>query len=375
MTIRNLHIVDILGLAGLEQVVIRICNKLDKTEFSCSICAINGIRDDAKCLLNDDVSVYSLARCKNEFARILELYKIIQAEKIDVLHSHNWGTFPVAFMAAKLSGVKAVFHTEHGRNSLDPRISLKREFFTNLFYPKINKVFCVSGELKDYFQAKFKLKNNDLEVVYNGVPLEVYEPQRKNPLIMKSLNLHDSDLVIGTVAIPRPVKNLNFCLDVLKSLLEKGFVAKLLLVGGDLSGEGIQDLRNYAEAIGVKQHVIFTGRSNDIPALLSVFDLYLNSSVFEGTSCSIIEALSCGVPVVASRVGGNPEIVVDNENGFTFSFNDLGDCVSSVIKIMSDIDLRRRLSYASREMAIQRFSLSRQVALIGSAYRKSLCKQ
>lgn len=332
-------------LGGLQRIVKLLIDMLDRTKFIPYLCCLDrgGVFCDQ--LENNSVETYILHRKPGLFdARLfIKLYKILKENKIDVIHSQS-GCMGYAALAGRMARVKVVIHTDHGRLIQDKWSAILEERISSLM---VNRVIGVSEELTEYLASEVKVKRKKLLTIINGVDVHKFRPlnseQRKK--LKEKIGLSDEDKILGTVCRLVPVKNLEFLIGCMPSIYEKVPECKLIIVG---DGPSKEQLVMYAKSLCIDSRITFVGERTDVEKLLPVFDIYVCTSLSEGTSMTILEAMSCGLPVVASAVGGNSRLV-DNSNGRLFPLNDADAFKRSIIELLEGNELREKAGQVSRD--------------------------
>ncbi|MDY0131695.1 MAG: glycosyltransferase [Desulforegulaceae bacterium] len=354
--IKIVHIVDSLGIAGLDQVVIRLANSVDKDKFEVFVCALKSFRKDAVNLLSSEVHFKCLSS-NSRFITIIRLLRFLQNNKINIVHSHNWSVLPSVFIARVISLKDIHFiHCEHGMDVGFSNFSFRRKCLSIFLYPRIDKLVCVSENLKDFFCKKFNVSN--LVVIENGVDESFFLPEDK--LDAKKRNGFPlNHVIIGTVAVPRPVKRIDFIIDLLKELRDLNQNVFFVHVGARKDSPAVKNLSRKASELDVLDRVLFLGVRHDINKILPGFDVYINTSLFEGTSCSVLEAMSVGLPIVASNVGGNSVLVNHSVNGLLFDTFKKNDALIMVSDLIQDEKKLISMGNKSRNIIIKKYSLKK----------------
>jgi len=182
----------------------------------------------------------------------------------------------------------------------------------------------------------------------------------------RSLGLRTDAFVFGTVARLDPVKDLETMLNAFSRCLEQLGDCTLVVVG---DGPERGRLGKLALALGVQKRVVFLGHRDDVRTLLPGFDLYLNSSITEGISITLLEAMSAGVPVIASRVGGTPEIIDTTDLGLLFQSRSSVELSDAMLRLGTDPEFRNRLSRDGRRRVCEHFALSSMARRYVDVYR------
>lgn len=172
------------------------------------------------------------------------------------------------------------------------------------------------------------------------------------------LGISPDNFVIGNIARMVPLKNHKFLITIFKELLKDFSKLKLVLVGG---GSLKRELEVYSEEIGLSNSVIFLGERKDIAELLTTFDLFILPSLTEGISITLLEAMAAGIPVVASEVGGNSEIIENKKTGLLIPVNNSLKWVETIESTVINDDMRKNLSEKARIMVTECFSLGAMI--------------
>lgn len=346
-----------MDLGGLQRVVNLMIRRIDKEQFEPYLCCLDrgGVFFDE--LGMESVPRYILGRRPGpfDFRLFLNLYRILKKNKIDIIHSQNGCSFYSA-LAGRLAGVKAIVHTDHGRLVPDRKVAKWEDRIASLM---MDRFIGVSEDLTEYLASQVKISIKKLMTIVNGVDTQRFvplEPEAREKA-RAVYGFDPGDKILGTVCRLDPVKNLELLIGNMPNICKAVPNCKALIVG---DGPAEPHLRNYAKSLGLDNKVIFAGRSSEIEKVLPIFDLYVNTSLSEGTSMTILEAMSCGLPVVASDVGGNPSLV-DSSNGSLFPAGNRKIFEQKVVDFLNSTDGLAELGRASRKKAETNFSFDRVV--------------
>jgi glycosyltransferase involved in cell wall biosynthesis len=194
-------------------------------------------------------------------------------------------------------------------------------------------------------------------VIYNGIaPLSVN--REKQQALRTELGVQPDETVIGTVARLDAVKNQALMLRATRALLDQNYKVRLLLVG---DGPERQNLQALATELNLGASVIFTGFQSQPADYLSLMDIFLLPSFTEGTSMTLLEAMSLGIPTVATRVGGTPEIVADGETGTLTESDNLGEFTSALKLLLEQPNTRQQMADKAKQRFSERFSVAQMV--------------
>jgi glycosyltransferase involved in cell wall biosynthesis len=350
-----------LSPGGTERLVIEICKQLTDRVDSMVVCL-----DDrgawAAELEAANIPVIALRRQPGfQPALSRQIARLITAHGIDVVHCHHYSPYVYGLLASLFTNARLVF-TEHGRLS-DAGPPVKRRLVNPLLSMLGGQVCAVSGDLKNHMVAEgFPARR--IQVVYNGI-----DPGRRPTAIHRQvaremLGLPLDGFVAGTVGRLDPVKNLRTMLQAHCMLLERQPDARLVIVGDGPERAALEAL---AGELNIAHAVTFAGYRSDVRALMPAFDVYLNTSAYEGVSLTILEAMAAGLPVVATSVGGNPEVVIDQETGMLVPSRPRA-IADAVGRLAFEPRRRRILGDAGRWRVMRHFSIARMVHDYASLY-------
>jgi glycosyltransferase involved in cell wall biosynthesis len=198
------------------------------------------------------------------------------------------------------------------------------------------------------------IPRGSIEVVYNGIAPLTYDDAEVTRLKTK-FAIADNELCIGTIARLDPIKNHSMMLHAFRRVLDIGIAAKLVIVG---DGEERQNIESLIKQLNLTANVVLTGYEAKPQALLAMMDIYLLSSLSEGTSMTLLEAMSLGKPCVVTDAGGNPEIITHQLNGFVTPNDDASQFAAAIVHLAKDVNTRTIMATAAKERFVQHFSAS-----------------
>lgn len=351
--LKIMYLVLDMDIGGLQRVINLLINGLDKERFTPYLCCLDRGGVFYEEIKNESIKTYILNRKPGLFDRKLfvNLYKAIKSNKIDIIHSNNGCTLYAA-LAGKLAGVKGIIHTDHGRLVPDRLGAKLEDRFSSIL---LDKFIGVSDELTEYLNATVKVNKKKLITVINGVDTKRFKSANvtERNRLREKLLLSPHDKIIGAVCRLDPIKNLEFLIRSMKSITKTLPNCKLLIVGDGASKENLEAL---TKEIDIEKNVKFIGRCNEVEKILPMIDIYVSTSLSEGTSMTILEAMSCGIPIIASKVGGNIRLV-DSANGILFPLNDEGAFVNGVIELFNQPDTLISMGKNSRKRIENNFSI------------------
>ena len=360
MPIRIMHVVDHLGKGGLENGLVNLINGLDPDRFEHVVYAMRRLGPNAG-RLPASVRVICLGKRDADFpVQTPRLARAIRQIDPHIVHSRNWAAVE-AVAAARWVRSCAAVHSEHGletdAQAKEPR---RRIWFRRLAYELAHRVLAVSHQLKDLHSRRTGFAAHRIEVIHNGVDGARFFPDSGARARMRAeLGIAAGEFCIGCVGNLLPVKDHLTALRAVDRLASVCPRWRLLI-----AGEGPE--RPRLEAF-IDQHPEWKGRVSlpgtidRIPELLNALDAYVLPSLSEGISNSLLEAMSAGLPVIATATGGNPEVVVDGQSGVLFPVGDFDKLAGELIRFGRNQELRARFAEQARSRVREEFSIDSMV--------------
>jgi glycosyltransferase involved in cell wall biosynthesis len=351
-----------LSPGGTERLVIEICRYLTGRVDS-TVCCLDHAGDWAAELAPLGIPVTALARQPGFRPTLaLDLARVITDRQIDVVHCHHYSPYVYGLLATVLHPRVRLIFTEHGRLA-DASVSRKRRLLNPMLACWPAQLCAVSADLLQHMVAE-GFPGNRLQVVYNGIDAGERPLRAHRQAARAALGVPGDALVVGTVGRLDPVKNLGALLRAFAALVVEHPAARLVIVG---DGPEREALLAAAHQFNVADRVVFAGYRADVRALMPAFDIYANTSSYEGVSLTILEAMAAGLPVVATRVGGNPEVVIDGETGRLVSGHP-HSMAGALVELADRPALRLAMGAAGRWRVKRHFSLDRMVEEYAAAY-------
>ncbi len=355
--IRLAHLVYDLGFAGKEQGIIKIVNHMDADRFEVDIVVFNRVYEDAFAADSSFEVVKLPKKAGNDPLLIPRLAALFKRKKYDIIYTHSWNTLLEGYLAAVIAGVPVKIHGEHGTFEH----SKMKDILQRHVWARFDAVTVVADALRQKMLREFHFHHNNITVIHNGIDRRRFYPSREFRTAFRQRYGLEGRFVIGTVGRFHPVKD--------HFTLIRGFArfhqsvpdAHLVLVGRETYRGLKQQYLNLIVDLGIQNHVLFVPPSREVEKLYNGFDVFCLSSVSEGCSNVILEALACGVPVVATRTGGNPELVQHGETGLLFEVHDADGLARQLLQLYQNSDLLHALQEAGPRTIAAQFSLERTV--------------
>lgn len=359
-----------MGLGGAEQVVINLARGLDKTKFQPFVCCLNDEGRFADILKKEGIKVFALNKIKGiDFSVVPKIVRIIRDNNIHIVHTHLWGANFWGRMVARAVRVPVVI-TEH---NVDIWKSPLHFLIDRWLLKKTDCFIAVSEPVRSFYSAKLRVPAEKIKVVYNGIDVAAFSCQSSAVSLNKEFGIKEDEKVIAVIGRLVPQKGVGFFLKACeglfnangRGLLEK---VKVLIVG---EGPLLESFKvSTFQSSTLKDKVIFTGLRKDIPEILSITDILVLPSTREGLPMILLEAMAAGVVVIASRVGGTPEVIEDGINGFLVEEGNAESLKRKIEEILnadsrkSNADGRRldEIKNNARKTVEEKFSLEKMVA-------------
>lgn len=346
---------------GAQQIVKYLCEGLSREKKLILTTAPNGeLVEWAKGM---GIKVYSLSNMKrrpspfDDLMTMIQLTSIIRREKPDIVHCHSWKAGVLGRIAAFLCGVKSIYLTVHGWSVLSYSNHAVKAIF--IFIEKLlalisTKLICVCEEDR-VLGCQLKIASNEkFCTIYNGIE-DIRNKESKS--IREKYNLPEKAIVIGSVARLAPQKRCLEAVEIMADVIKQSEDIYFIFIGdGPLYGR----MNKAVKEFGIEHRFILAGNQNDVPSYLNSMDIFLLLSNYEGLPVSILEAMSMGIPVIASNVGGVCELIEDGVNGYLVSHNE-DEIIQKLRFLIENENLRKSFGAKSRERFLEKFTVEKMI--------------
>ena len=312
-----------------------------------------------------------------DLAATIRLARLIRKERPQILHTHTAKAGTVGRVAALLAGSRRppiVVHTFHGhvlRGYFGPVRSLAFRLLERWLASRSTALIAVSPQVRDDLVGLGVAPRERFVVIRLGIELDerVSGEQNGRAESRRYLGISDDRFAVGWIGRMTAVKRTDDVLVAFKQLRDSGVDAMLCMVG---DGPDRVQLERRAHELGVMREVLFLGYQEEVASFYAAFDALVLPSSNEGTPVSAIEALAAERPVVATRVGGVPDVVRDGEDGFLVEAGETGDLADRLEQLARDPELRERMGRRGRERVLPRYAVDRLVEDVDELYRSLL---
>jgi len=373
--IRILHIINSLDIGGNERFLLQVLEHLPGERFHLEVCVPDRGKDATRDLerechrLRTRISI--IRAVGNLDARVFpKLKRLITRGRYDIVHTHLIYSQIYGRLAAAAAGAKCVVSSEQNIYKVKARPPFRwvERWLSSL----TDRIIACSNPVRDHLVRNVGINPLKVVVVPNAVDTNVFFPIRKqSPLsarvknLRRGLGIGEGDVVIGTVGHMSRQKGQKFLVEAIPLVRLRYPRAKFVFVG---KGELRKNLQKQARALGVEEAVRFAGIRKDVPILLNCFDVFVLPSLWEGFGTALIEALACGAPVVATEVGGIPEVIDHGEDGLLVPPGVAHPLARSIIRLLDNPSLRRDMIYRGLRKAVGRFNVTRMAETMAKIY-------
>jgi len=365
-----LHVVEDLRIGGLERVIESIVVGLDREKYRVEVWCLARGGEVAESLTRRGVPVRVLGLMSyyNPF-RVLDLARRMKEEQFDVVHSHGYFASTFARMAAFLAGVPVIIQHLHTTYLNYKRRNVRIE---NLFSLFSDRVICVSRAVQEFAVETLGIHPNRTCVIYNTASTSRNLPPGDLACLRRSLGIEEGDFVIATIASLRKNKGHEVLLEALHRLSADRPRIRCLVVG---DGPLRRFLEEEASRLGLEKQVLFLGLQPDVSPYLKLSHALVLATIFrEGLSVALIEGAAAGLPLIGSDIGGIPEVITDQANGFLIRPGDSVGLAEAIAKLMTNRQLRLTMGIRSREIYRSRFSPEIMIRRIEELYDRALAR-
>ena len=359
--------------AGAEvQLKVLLSKLVQKPEFNLSVILFNGgrLRKEIEGL---GVPVTVFPETEWGSAKIfIKLVREFKASNIQIIHTHKYKDTIIAAPAARLVGIPHVVRTVHGlREPFEGLQSFKMSCYEAIERTVhrycVDFIIGVSSQIENKYKVEGEVSR--VACIRNGIDLEGKSVHTDRWHTRKELGIDSETCLIGTVGRLTPVKGIPYLLEAARILLCQGANVKVLVVG---DGSIRPDLMIQTRDLGISENVVFLGHREDTDALLQALDIFALPSLSEGIPMALLEAMAASRAVVASRVGGIPEIIEDEVEGFLVEPMDVDSLAERCRRLIESPDVARRMGEQARKRVERDFSATAMADRVASVYKELL---
>jgi glycosyltransferase involved in cell wall biosynthesis len=360
-----LFLITDLKYGGAQTLLRNLLGNLDRKKFQPQVACLFGgdlpVGDELRemGIVVTDLKMEKVWR----FDAFWRLYQLLKKEEFSIVHGSLFHANIAARLVGKLAGIPVILTWRHSI-SIGPRW---RDWVNRLTAKLDDKVVAVSNQVRRAEIDSTGISINKVEVIYNGIDVQEYYqvPQDECNMIRTEYNISDDAFVIGFIGRLHPVKNLDVLLDAFSLIQPRTKNALLVLAG---RGEMLDQLRELTRSLGIGNNIVFLGHQTEITKILKTFDILVLPSRIEGFGLVLLEAMASGVPVIATNVGGIPEVVEDGITGLLVSPGDPNVLASAIYRLFNNQDLVDRLRMEGIRLVNHKFTIQKTTESIEDLY-------
>ena len=361
------HVVFSFSAGGIENGIVNLVNNLDPDRYRHTIVCLTKAGEFSEKIQADNCQIVELHKKDgNDWKLPLKLRRVFKSNRIDIVHLRGWATLIEGIIGAKLAGVKKIIYGFHGKTIQDISTrNRKRQFAEMIAMRFIDRVVTLSEIMAADYQQYAKISSTKIQFIYNGVDTDKFNNKINFKETRKELAINEKDFVIGSVGRLDPVKDFPTLIKAF-SMFSKDICCSKLIIVGD--GPERAALEKLAKELGVENNTIFTGYRNDIDNLMQAMNVYVQTSLYEGFSNTIVEAMAVGLPVVATDVGGNSVLLNNEENGFLIEKQNPKNLKIKLQQLAENSSTRQIISTNNRMKTLKNFSFPQMVQRYNKLY-------
>ena len=379
--IRVLHIIQGKHFGGAEQVVLTLVKSFDRDVAASVLCLSQGLLCEKLSEANVPHFLIPMRSRKDVLIPLLKTIMLVRRKHIDIIHTHTVRSNLIGRPAAFFTGRKCIthLHSPIRRDFADFRRGRRNELIDSFTRPITNRHIAVSHSLREEM-IRGGVPSFKIVTIHNALDLESLRASQTGNLekesIKKEYDIPQDAFVLVLVALLRPRKGVEVIIKAMKSVLKHIPNVYLLIVGSDDISESPgygNGLRKLSRELGIESHVFFTGFQKDVPVILKQCDLMVLPSLFgEGFPMVIPEAMATGVPVIASRIEGIPEIIEDGVNGFLVDPGDSEQLSNKIVKVLKNPILLENVRKEGFKKAMNEMDGLTQAQSVEQVYKEVL---
>ncbi len=353
------------GPGGAERVISNLASSLDKDRYRAILCLFRPgwiqERSESRGVRTYIIPTHGMT----DWRWALQFRRLLRQEQVDLIHAHEFDANVQGTCVGAMMGLPLVA-TVHGKNYFWER------FRRRLAYRWVSRratMVAVSENLKQFIVEQVGVSADRIKVLYNGVDALPHCERTEVEKCKKELGLPETDQIVGVVGNLYPVKGHQYLIDGIPTVLKKCPNTSFVFAG---RGQLETELKEQAHRLGLDQRVHFLGLRQDIPRILSLLDVFVLPSLSEGLSMAILEAMIAGKPVLATQVGGNPELVLDGQTGFLVPPRDSQALASRLVTLLTNRPQAVQFAEQGKYRAEGQFSLQTMVRTHQTLYEECL---
>jgi glycosyltransferase involved in cell wall biosynthesis len=367
-----LYIIQNFG-GGTGEHLSRLTREINNKGITPVICCINE-KDipSKKNLEGTNISAIIIKRKRHEIFPLFQInnifrtIKIIKKEKIDLIHTFFFWDSLIGLIAGKISKIPVIINKEDDGFALSP---LER-FIYRLINRQFLQIIAVSNHVGTKRSKDENISADKIKIIHNGIDLKEFS-KNKNKKLKKEFDIKDNETVVGNVANFNKIKGQEYLIKAIPKITSNFPDTKFLFIG---DGKLLKKNKELARKLNVNEKIIFTGYKRDVPEIIQTIDIFVLPSLTEGLSISILEAMASSKPVIATNVGGNPELVINKKTGILVPPKDPEALANAMIELIKNKKLREEMGREGRKRVEKEFTIEKTAKKYIKEYKNILEK-
>lgn len=351
----------------MENVLAKIINALDARRYKHVIVTVSKDLSLSENILTQN-TVFHCLKGSSVPERLIELHAVVKEEGINLLHARGWPLMLEGGILSLFLQIPSVYSFHGKTHNWVLSYSKLRRLVEMVSVRMYDAIVTLTPAMKTDLMETLKLSTSRVRLIANGTP-EIQLGTEEREKARCELGIDAAAFVVGFAGRFDPVKDLDTVVKGFTRFAAQTPNSRLVLVG---DGPCADRLRTQVQECAIGDKVIFTGFSDKVQQVMQAFDVYLQTSLYEGLSNTILEALSVGLPVVCTDVGGNSDIIENGKNGFLIAQRDVEACSASLTELFRSPELRRRMGEKNLEKHKDRYSLQSMTRLYDELYLSCL---
>jgi glycosyltransferase involved in cell wall biosynthesis len=373
--IKILHVIGRLEYGGMQNGVMKVVNNIGREIFQPLLVSFRGFDAPLKNNLAPDIELAVVRRkAGRDWGLVRKLANYFVQHQVDIVHSHNWETWLYSFLAARLARVPVFIHGEHGLEAADLSERMLKRMFKILLATQTDHFTTVSPDIANRMARQWRVNKKKITITPNGIDLWRFSPPRQREACKLHLGLPAETFVIGT-AVGRftEVKDLPTLLRAFANVHSHN-PNTALVINGEGKSQDQKTLWKLAVKLSINSALRFIKPCEHIEKHMQAFDVYANSSIYEGMSNTLLEAMGCGAAIVATSVGGTPFIVNNRKNGLLVEPQASEKLADAIGELMANPLLRATLAESARRYVEHHHSIETFVRKHEELYKSFFSK-
>lgn len=376
--IRVVYLADKLDLSGTPLQIVELALHLDRKKFQPHFIVLSFIDEKIRARLEKNKIGYDALGRDNwvkaaAWRELRKLYRLFRQQRPQVIHAYLATSNVLAALVGALARVPVKISSHRDLGGFDGKWITRLNHWTDRRLIDCVTVNCAA--VREALVKRAGLAPEAIAVLYNGVDLEKIDRANRREAKRTELGLQPEDLAVALIANFHPAKGHRYLIEAFNRLAPRFPNARLLLCGYCNDAALRNSLQQLVVAAGTEKQVWFLGSRQDIPEIVHAIDLLVAPSLSEGFSNSILEALAAGRPVIASRVGGNLEQIIDGLNGYLVPPAESIGLANALEKLLSSPEKLRHMGEAAKARVRQQFSAEKMAEAHQQLYGKLLQRQ